>query len=337
MSHINTDIPELQGYDSGTVLQNLSSLAARQMGLDEIRIAYLCELADAICNDCDNDKDTAESILTSLRSAISADDNADGELLRLTQHLDLLERLYIYRRISGRLWRDGSFFTLPTSDSPLPSDAVGRIAYMKSNLASKAYLKLSAHINGCRATEFYSFEDACAEVVNGQCEYCLLPIESSEAGKLHSFLRLLEKYRLKIAAVCDIPVRSGVDSPTTRFALLRRNMSGQTVGGELGCINSISDLFFEDRRENYRIELIHRPESGSTSPLTELLIAAEFCSISTLRVDTSVHSLSEGDSGIYTVFGVGGGDVITFLWYVSLEAPSDTVMGIYPEIGDPAD
>ena len=334
MSHINTDIPELQGYDSGTVLQNLSSLATRQRGLDEIRIAYLCELADAICNDCDNDKDTAESILTSLRSVLSVDDSADGEILRLTQHLDLLERLYIYRRISQHLWRDEGFFTLPTSDSPLPAEAVGRIAYMKSNVASKAYLKLSAHISGCRATEFYSFEDACSEVVNGQCEYCLLPIESSEAGKLHSFLHLLEKYSLKIAAVCDVPVRSGADAPTTRFALLRRIMSGQKSGGELGCINSITDLFFEGRHENYRLELIHRPESGSTSPLTELLIAAEFCSISTLRVDTSVHSLSEDGVGIYTVFGIDGGDIMTFLWYVALEAPSDTVIGIYKEIRD---
>ena len=69
MSRINTDIPELQGYDSGVSLENLRNLAKRQERLDEIRTAHLYELADAICRDCDSDKDTVESILLSLRSA----------------------------------------------------------------------------------------------------------------------------------------------------------------------------------------------------------------------------------------------------------------------------
>ena len=200
---------------------------------------------------------------------------------------------------------------------------------MKSNVTSKAYLKISPHINGCRATEFYSFEDTCAAVVNGQCEYCLLPIESTEAGKLHSFLRLIEKYDLKIAATCDIPVRSGADSPTTRFALLRRSMDGQTSGGELGCINSLSDLTLQNKRENYRLELIHRPEGGGSSPLTELLMAAEFCGLSLLRADTS---LAPELGGTYTVFAADNSDVVTFLWYISLESPLDSVTGLYREI-----
>lgn len=330
MSRINTDIPELAGYDSGTVLQNLQGLNRRQERLDTIRAAHLCELAEAICRDCDNDKDTVESILLSLRSGMVEDTE---ESACLTEHLDLLERMTVYRHISRRLGEFSDLDRFPVSDDELPSDAVGRIAYMKSNVAGKAYLKISAHINGCRATEFYSFEDACAQVVGGQCEYCLLPIESSEAGKLHSFLRLLEKYDLKIAATCHVPVRSGADAPTTRFALLRRSMRAQTKGGELGCINSLSDLSLTYKRENYRLELIHRPEAGSPSPLTELLMAAEFCGMSLLRADTSRSLEQEQDTGgIYTVFAADGSDVITFLWYVSLEAPADSIMGLYRDI-----
>ena len=332
MSRINTDIPELQGYDSGISLENLHNLLHRQERLDEIRIAHLYELADAICRDCDNDKDTVESIMLSLRSTATDEAQRDDAHL-LTEHLDLLERMLVYRRISDILNGNSDFYQLPVSEEILPADAVGRIAYMKSNVTSKAYLKISPHISGCRATEFYSFEDACAEVVGGQCEYCLLPIESTEAGKLHSFLRLIEKYDLKIAATCDIPVRSGADAPTTRFALLRRSMSTQATGGELGCINSLSDLNLQNKRENYRLELIHRSESGNTLMLTELLMAAEFCGMNLLRADTSPAPEPERyGSGTYVVFSADNSDIITFLWYIALEAPTDSVIGLYHEI-----
>ena len=243
--------------------------------------------------------------------------------------------MLVYRLISQRLGEISDLHQLPVGDDALPDDAVGRIAYMKSNVASKAYLKISSHVSGCRATEFYSFEDACAQVVSGQCEYCLLPIESSDAGKLHSFLRLFAKYDLKIAATCTVPVRSGADAPTTRFALLRRSMHAQATGGELGCINSISDLTLQSKRENYRLELIHRPETGSSSPLTELLMAAEFCKMSLLRADTALSFEEDSSSGgIDTVFAADGSDVMTFLWYISLEAPADSVMGLYREINN---
>ncbi len=349
MSHINTNIPELRDYDSGTVLQNLEKLTSRQTALDDARLAHLFELADAICDDCDNDKDTVESILLSLRDTSAEDDaildtNSDTQTANITCHLALQERLCIYKRIVQR-FNTANIYDLPTQiGESLPADAIGRVAYMKSNVASKAYLKVSSHISNCRATEFYSVEDACAQVNNGQCEYCLLPIESTEGGKLQSFIRLIEKYGLKIAAVCDVSVRSGIDSPKTRFALLRRSMeTPDGGGGELGCIRSKDDLIFNSG-ESYRLELLHRVESDYPSSFTDLLIAAQFCGMRMLRADTSAAVFDdEGDAfgyfpddylnvGLYTVFDIKNSDLLTFLWYTALEAPADTVVGIYKEL-----
>jgi hypothetical protein len=182
-------------------------------------------------------------------------------------------------------------------------------------------------------------EDACAKVSGGQCEYCLLPIEGSEGGRLHSFLHLIEKYDLKIAAVCDVSVRSGIDSPKTRFALLRRSMNSPVGGGgELGCICSADDLIF-NTEEPYRLELLHKPEADAPLGFTDMLIAAQFCGLRLLRADTSSAVLEHYGEynpslGIYTVFDIKCSDLTTFLWYVALEAPADTVMGIYKELNE---
>lgn len=342
MSHINTNIPELRDYDSGTVLANLERLTARQCELDEVRVAHLFELADAICYDFDNDKDTVESILLSLRE--TSEDETPFDRLRelaatdVTRHLALQERICIYRRI---IWRMRSTApSLPTqAPESLSYDAIGRIAYMKSNVAGKAYLKVSSYIENCRATEFYSLEDVCSKVSSGQCEYGLLPIESSEGGRLQSILRLIEKYDLKIAAVCDVSVRSGIDSPKTRFALLRRSMSRPEGGGLLGCIGSADDLLF-DTSGTYRLELIHRAEPDAPLGFTDMLIAARACGLRLLRADTSGAALEDyydghyNGLGINTVFDISSSDLITFLWYIALEAPADTVLGIYKELSD---
>ena len=63
MPYMNTDVPELGGYDTGTVLENLGLIFSRQEPWLEATVAQLSELADAILSDAAFDTDTLYSIL----------------------------------------------------------------------------------------------------------------------------------------------------------------------------------------------------------------------------------------------------------------------------------
>ena len=68
MPFLNTDIPELSGFDTGLCLSNLDILGLRQNRVSESVLAILSELADALIHDAGGDPDTVDSILLSLQS-----------------------------------------------------------------------------------------------------------------------------------------------------------------------------------------------------------------------------------------------------------------------------
>ena len=284
MPFLNTDIPELKGFDTGLCLSNLDVLAARQDRVSESVLAILSELADAIIHDAGGDSDTVESILLSLQSIPDGEDE-DGEIphsalerlapvnreaiTRMSAHSGLYARLLLYAMIEERLPAVSATKKPP---SPLPQTARGRIAYMPAAFADKAYLKLAVKVNSPRAAATASFVDACEEVRGGLCEYCILPLESTHSGKLTAFTRLILRYNLQIQAICDLE-NGAAEGQITRFALLRAAREGDFS----------SPLRIPPDGEPLYLELIH---TGDSPSLTELLSAAEFCGIRLCRADT---------------------------------------------------
>lgn len=343
MSYLNTDIPDLRGYDTGTVLQNLAEITLRQNLMTESKIAHPEELISSIIQDGD-DIDTVTSILLSLQGSHTEDDlvskgkvSSDvyaqslDQIEDLTRNMDLYERLYIYRGIIKRFINstDNTSKYIFACTDKLTDQAANRIAYMQSNIASKAYIRLSELVPNCRAAEFDSFEDVCADVYNGHCKYCILPIETTGMGRLQTFLRLIEKYGLKISAVCDIPDSSGSRDATTRLALLQRNLVFLGADASLESGLRISDLPFGT---GYMLEILHRTDNNNTLSFTKLLLAAQFCNISLIRTETSRYvsqTTAIRDLHLSTVFDISNADLLTFLWYLSLEAPDDDIVGIY--------
>ena len=117
MPFLNTDIPELSGYDTGLCLSNLDILGIRQNRIHESILAMLSELADALIHDAEGDPDTVDSILLSLQSTpdLTEDDptlsrilasvapvNRDA-ILRIATHSGLYARLLLYRMIEERM------------------------------------------------------------------------------------------------------------------------------------------------------------------------------------------------------------------------------------------
>ena len=373
MPYLNTDIPELRGYDTGTVLQNLEELEMRQNLISESRIAQLDELISAILSDGE-EEDTLISILLSLRDSGSVyperEENTEipavsrvsdvnrAAVWELTRNISLLERLYIYR---GILKKRGIYHAEPSGSSfgnvsSLNPNARSRVAYVSSTPADRAYLKFSDMIDGCRALELFSFEETCKEVYNGLCEYCILPVEHSENGRLHSFLRLILKYGLKIVAVTDIGGNianaeltrdASSTRESTRFALLCRGIS--VLDGDVDRATATdkigSSVYL---RSATVLELIHPSDPSSPYSFAELLLAAQFSGLRLISVNSITAETGISDSldvtylsvsrsfreptspsDLSVAFDVRGGDTMLFLHYLSLESSDDNIIGIY--------
>ena len=327
MALFNTDIPELSGFDTGLCLSNLDILGARQNRVSESVLAVLAELADSILRDAGGDPDTVDSILLSLRSSSEGDDGdeplapadvspANRDFFRrMSARSDLLARLVLYTMIEEKLSSSRS----PAKPSPLTAAARGRIAYMPTAFADKAYLRLASHVKNPRAAATAGFVDACEEVHSGLCEYCILPLEDSQSGKLTSFTRLILRYRLCITAVCDLE-NAAAEGQVTRFALLRAASNEDFP----------SPLTPPLPGEPLYLELVHTADSLT---LTELLTAAEFCGLTLCRADT-LPSLDDAGMeseapSLSCVLNAAEGDLSVFRRFLSLEASEDVLLGVY--------
>ena len=338
MPFLNTDIPELSGFDTGLCLSNLDVLSVRQNRVNESVLAVLSELADALIQDAGGDPDTMDSILLSLQSTSDTDEEGEYSATeRLLSSVDpvnreaichmisrsgLYARLILYRMIEERMPSRKSFEDLP---SPLPASVQGRVAYMPGSFADKAYLRLTAHLKAPRASTTTSFVDACEEVHSGLCEYCILPLENTYSGRLPAFTRLILRYRLQVVAVCDLE-NGAADGQTTRFALLREADEGSFPTVSTGPIDAEQDgpLY---------LELIHLTDSPS---FTDLLIASEFCGLKLSRADTlppfdELEAIIEEmpPAAISCVLCAEASDLATFRRFLALEAPEDILTGLY--------
>lgn len=331
MPFLNTDIPELKGFDTGLCLSNLEILGARQDRVSESVLAVLSELCDAIIRDAGADPDTVDSILLSLQSIPDEDGERNAvhplldrispvnreAVIKMSARSGLYARLLLYAMLEERMPHEAS---AKTELSPLPQTIRGRIAYMPAAFADKAYLRLSAFVENPRAAATASFVDACEEVRGGLCEYCILPLENTHSGKLTAFTRLILRYNLQITAVCDLE-NAAAEGQITRFALLK------TVSE--GCFPA--PLTSPPAGEPLYLEFIHRDGSPS---LTDLLSAAEFCGMSLCRLDT-LPRFDTGDEdpdmppALTCILNVTGGDLPTFRRFLELEASEDTLIGLY--------
>ena len=300
------------------IAANLNELDERIGYLCEQELAHLRELALQIVEDGSEASDFIAALPDHRPPSTPPRDS------RLSENSELSEPLYRMRsvwksvllcseidRLLGTQYHIEDFF----EDAEAPSDASrGRIVYQRNSYADNAYLRFSELIPEARAVYAHSFGAMCEEVVRGNCEYCILPLENSAEGPLNSFARLIDQYELKIAATCDIPTTDG--SRITRFALLRRDLSPA-----LPILKSARCCF------EFSLPTNGLPEPG------EVLYAASCYGLVCNRVDTRVHR-DEGNtqSVIHFSFYADYGNLRAFLLFLSMEAPQYTAIGYYTQL-----
>lgn len=98
--------------------------------------------------------------------------------------------------------------------------AGGDVAMLETEAFRRAFALLSGRQPDMTPRAVRSFADACDAVCEGDCVYCILPLENSRDGLLSATLRIIVDNDLFISRVCEIADESGV---ATRFALLCRD------------------------------------------------------------------------------------------------------------------
>ena len=183
-----------------------------------------------------------------------------------------------------------------------------KISYVKNNYNDIAFLKFSELFAKPTVSYGTTFEEVCKDVYNSESDFCILPIECSANGKMFSFYSLINKYELKIFAVCDID--EGISGKRTRYALLSRKT-----------------LIYpgETQLEYFEFSIIGSEEYQ----LSDILEAAKCSSVSVYRIDTLPVSYDDLKFRFHHVFEGTKKDLLPFIMYLNYKYPQYEVVGNY--------
>ena len=294
---------------------NLQEISLRFDRICEQELAHLRELAAEITASVTAIPDFIPSLPDRMpaRPLPAADSLPQSEdtLHRLRQIRFARQKILLCREIRDQLASKGVLtpeFFFPDPDE-ISIKAFNRVVYQKSSYADDAYLQFAHLLAVPRASYAHSFLSACEDVYNGLCEYCILPVENTAEGPLNSFLRLIRRYELKIAATCSI---NGADrAGVTRFALLRRNMT------------PLLTPFTEAK--------IFEFDLPNDAPYTasHLLLAAQLCDLDLLQLNTVPRTDEDEQSSTRFSFSAKERDLQAYLLYLAMEVPHYQPLGIY--------
>lgn len=310
MSLIYSNIPELEGTDTEITLANLSRLEEELERLFEKRIAHLSELARAIIKD-GGDVDLVKSIILSIRSdgEIESDrvchDN-QGDLKKIFSQISLVERLTIFKELLA----EKSLQIIQNEEREISEEAHNKIAYMKNSYNDAAFVRFAELLANPKAYYLENAVDVCESVINGKCQYCILPIETMRDGRLISFYESIINYDLSICAEYDLRTSEGTEY--TRYALLSDSLT------------TIKKL-----KGNSFIEITYSDDNIS---LNEILTAAEFFGLRIDGIDSFVlNGISEKKHYCLT-FSTSDADVESFMTYLNIDCPDVHLIGLYQRI-----
>jgi len=185
---------------------------------------------------------------------------------------------------------------------------------LKNSFNDSAYLAFSDFLASPTAHYADSVTEVCSCVLDGRCEYCILPIETSNDGKLLSFLRAIIKFGLKINLVFDL--KSKDSDNLTRYALLS--------------LKSISAVPTSRIRNKERFFDFIIPDTDNMS-VSEVIMSAQLCSLEPERIDTITLN-SDSQRFFCMSFKTNHADIGTFVSYLAIDCPDFIPLGLYARI-----
>lgn len=307
--------------DLNNILKDLDAIDHSESRLLELRTAKIREIVRTILSN-PLERECIFGFFKQLRPKLdlSSSDACHlnfNELNMFFRRLSAMERITACRemfKMAARRRKVSIYDFLDEPSEQVPSESKGKISYFKNSYADEAFIVFNEKFGDLRSSYAESFARACENVYDGTCEYCILPIESSKDGKLSTFYSLIDKYELKIEAVCDIEFNDTDHS--TSFALLKKSIRNMWS-------DSMSNMFFEIR---------FTVDQQSKMSLADILTAAEYCSMRIIKIDSVPLPYSDKEFSHYIVFGIDSAELVPFLLYLLIDAQHCIPIGIYKKI-----
>lgn len=203
-----------QKNTSNVIRENMTLLCQRRDICDEQRRLTLEQFTELL------QKQLSEMNISDVNRIYEAANALDGKL-------SCEEKTFVCKLLS----KDSDFaYTLSKelidASDDVPEDVRGRIAYVKTEQNDGAFTEFSQQVKDARAFYAPTFSDCCEAVTDNKCEYCILPIENAEGGKLYSFYALIDKYELRI---CITQRCTTDDDRDVLYALVAKNISADVL------------------------------------------------------------------------------------------------------------
>ena len=109
------------------------------------------------------------------------------------------------------------------SDFLTEFDVGQRFTYVKNILSDEAFDVFSQEFDDPRVRYSNSFKDCCAALVNGDADFCLLPLEEKDGARLGTTSDMIYRYDFKINAVT--PVFGMDNTEDLKFALISKSFT----------------------------------------------------------------------------------------------------------------
>ncbi len=254
-------------------------------------------LAESLCN---SDQASVSSIYESFKAILpNADGCAYAILFKHISNTFAPSRHNISEAVADILGMDDT----------AKAGSHGKISYVRNRYNDEAYESFSRLVRNTKFTYTASFAQACEDVLNGNSEYALLPVENSSDGRLFGFYSLLDRYELNICGITELETEDPISS--IKLALV-----GKTFPARINN-DTVCDFEFSIVREDEK-------------KLVDFLNAANEFSAIPKKIDTLPLEYDHDLYRYYFTFRLPCSEAYAFALYLSYEYPNYTPIGFYP-------
>lgn len=195
------------------------------------------------------------------------------------------------------------------SNDPAASGSHGRIALVRNRYNEEAFSIFERSVQGAKPEFFSSFADACEDVFDNLCEFCILPVENTGDGRFFGFYSMIDRYELRICAVCELETENAPE--TIRYALVGKHLPRR--------IPKDTDWNFE----------CYISAEAEAFPYDVFCVAPIF-SATPIKIDSLPILYDDRAHRFYLTFRIPRDLAYAFDLYLSKEHPRYTAIGLYP-------
>ena len=294
------------------LLNNLSLLRKDGGSLGEEKSLILRELFDLVMADAPNFDVAVERLLSVYNDSLfslgenrltETEQKTAVELVRIEERVTLAT--FLSNAYPDRMLINGQD-ELPSLPTTVTISCLHANSFVLQACERIGELFSELHMQGVE-----NYTEICEAVSRDQAVFGILPIENSTNGRLSGFYSMLDRYDLKICAVCD--VEDEVNESVTRFALVSR---------------TFYSLFSLSGTKLIEISAV----SANAGAVIEMILAAECLGLAVKRL-SSTPLYYRGDACADTVtLELSEDGMGPFLTYLYLFNKDVNILGYYIHI-----